>query len=233
MDGATPPVPFSSSRGRLAPAAHPTLERMGVLVIVLLLSLIGASSTSDVRHPPLWHWIEETPAIRSGLLSGESHYRQQSQTRKVSFVDAFSSIGDPRTFDRLDASLSKHGTAFEAGPAGPERFWVAYDPAHRLLRYHHGCCSYSEEILMANVGPPPSAVARYDLSKVVTQRGLQIGDSPAEAERVFGKAKSTVAGRDGYSGFFYSHTILRTCVQDSTLVFLRNRLVAISLWNGC
>jgi hypothetical protein len=212
---------------------------MTIVLLIQLLAPVGTPPTHVDLHPPLWHWIEAAPVIRSGLLSGQSHYYQLSETRIVSCDDELSSIesprivGSPKIFGGIDDALTKHGTAFEAGPAGPERFRVVYDPTHRLLRYHHGCCSYGEEVLVSDVGPPPQRVAHSDLTTIVTRRGLKLGDTRADVGAVYGKAKAVVVGRDGYTAFFYSRVIHRPCVQDSTFVFLGDRLVAISFWNGC
>jgi hypothetical protein len=209
------------------------------IIIGKVTMLLGASAASEsVYYPPLWHWIQSQPAFATGLISGESHYLHKSLTARTMADDCFLVRAHAQSCNDTwgPDPLLRSGTLFLAGSAGPEHYYVLYDPVHRIARISRGCCSYTEQLLVGDVGPPPQHVVERDLSALRTRLGVKLGASTSAVERIFGPAKKSNKSRTpGWTGLFYDFTRAHspTCVQDTTFVFHNGRLAAISLWNGC
>ncbi len=62
-------------------------------------------------------------------------------------------------------------TALVYGDTEPIKGHVLYDSAHKIVLYQEGCCAWSNAVLAAGVGAPPSSVHGGDLGSVRTQRG--------------------------------------------------------------
>lgn len=137
--------------------------------------------------------------------------------------------------------LIKNGTSFVYGPAGPVKGSVVYDRAHRIVLYDKGCCAERGFALTENVGQPPRPVTNADLSRVHTLRGVSLGMTQAQVERIYGSARShATKGRPGVATL--SYTTMRTkptepggntCGQFQSFFFRRDRLISIELLAGC
>ncbi len=128
-------------------------------------------------------------------------------------------------------------TFFVHGYAGPPKGTVVYDRRHRIAFYGQGCCSYFETVLAAGVAPPPVTVANHTLTRVRTESGIRLGDSPARVMRNYGKsALVRVPMHPGLRVLMYEngHPATRgVCVQRQTFGFRDGGVVFIRLYDGC
>ena len=134
--------------------------------------------------------------------------------------------------------LIRKGTAFSYAPSGKGS--VLYDRAHRIILYDKGCCAWRGFALTANVGPPPRLVRNVDLTGVHTMRGVALGMSRAQVERIYGPTRPYDAkGRPGVTTL--SYTTMKTkfaepggaCGQFQSFLFLQGRLISIELYVAC
>ncbi|HTV73217.1 MAG TPA: hypothetical protein VME66_05910, partial [Candidatus Acidoferrales bacterium] len=82
------------------------------------------------------------------------------------------------------------GSAYEHGPAGPERGQALYDYGHQILLFSRGCCSVESFVVAAGIGSPPMPVARADLAGISTHRGLRLGMTQKQVVQIYGPARA-------------------------------------------
>jgi hypothetical protein len=136
--------------------------------------------------------------------------------------------------------LVTNGTYYVYGTAEPIKGNVVYDRAHRIVLYSRGCCAWRGFALSANAGPPPKPVSGANLSGVRTMRGVSLGMTRAQVEKIYGPARPHgTKGRPG--GTTLSYTTMKAkpnepgdaCGQFQSFSFLRDQLVSIELLAGC
>ncbi len=126
----------------------------------------------------------------SGHGTAATSYRQL-----LDWTDRYASIAapDPTTttrtvdsvvlgFSRSPQYLSRKGDKSKAFAA------VLYDARHRVLALCFDDDAWSSFSLVANVPPPPFAVAEADLAGAVTQRGIHLGSPVGQVEAVYGRS---------------------------------------------
>jgi hypothetical protein len=135
----------------------------------------------------------------------------------------------------------KNGTSFVYGPAGPVRGRVVYDRAHRIVLYDKGCCAERGFALTANVEQPPKPVSDADLSGVHTKRGVSLGMTQAQVERIYGPTRPHETKRR-LGVMTLSYTTMKgtptkpagdACGQFQSFSFRQDRLISIELLAGC
>jgi len=220
-----------------------TLLRMqGVLQAVALFATVlarvaapvsDASIEADCRHyfkhaicsEALGRWLPNVPG-------GEDRTRRTTAT---AIFDGFRRT--PGTTQQSFWAYAPAATPFVHGPAGPPRGTVVYDRRHRIAFYGEGCCSYFVTVLAADVSPPPLAVSVRTLTRVRTDAGIRLGDSPARVMRVYGNAVlQTVPLHPQTRLLMYENAHPPQpgpCAQQQTFAFKNGRLVFIRLFNGC
>ena len=134
--------------------------------------------------------------------------------------------------------VMKSATAFAYDPSGKGR--VIYDRAHRIVLYQKGCCAWRGFALVTSFGPPPKPVTNADLSGVRTMRGVALGMTRAQVERIYGSTRPYDAkGRPGVTTL--SYTAMKTkfnepgaaCAQFQSFSFRQDRLLSIELLFEC
>ena len=205
-----------------------------------LLAAVTISATptpNPAVFPPLLKWVESQELMRSNLLGPFPRHVPVAQT---SVVDCFQANGEPgvKTGCRYGMADFEWGeyTAFNTGPAGPERYAIQYDAKHGLARVTRGCCSWHQDILLSGVTPPPEVIVQTDLSGRSTFNGLRLGDSGRDVERIFGP-HAAVTHSGGVDALFYRHAYRDPagagCGEDDTILLRSDRVVAIGFTNGC
>jgi hypothetical protein len=138
---------------------------------------------------------------------------------------AFGELADPPV----------RATWFQHGPT-LVRVQAVYDPVHRVVLYHQGCCGWDETVL-ARAPSPPDFVIRRDLSAVRTRHGIALGVSAARVVRAYGAARfhaSTKApGLRVLSYWRSQHAHFSGCAWFENFVFRGNRLIEIQAGHSC
>jgi hypothetical protein len=153
---------------------------------------------------------------------------------------ARAAVAKKESFDYAGSGcpLIKKGTAFAYAPSGKGS--VLYDRAHRIVLYDKGCCAWRGFALTADVGPPPKPVSNADLSGVRTMRGVALGMTVAQVQRIYGPARLyDTKGRPGVATI--SYTTMKTkfsepggaCGQFQSFSFRQDRLISIELYVAC
>jgi hypothetical protein len=134
----------------------------------------------------------------------------------------------------------KNGTSFVYGTAEPIKGNVVYDRAHGIVLYDKGCCAWRGFALTANVGQPPKPVSNADLSGAHTMRGVSLGMTRAQVERIYGSARPhATKGRPGVTTLSYTTMKAKptepgdACGQFQSFSFRQDRLISIELLAGC
>lgn len=134
----------------------------------------------------------------------------------------------------------KNGTSFVYGTGEPIKGKVVYDRVHRIVLYNKGCCAWRGFALTANVEKPPKPVSDADLSGVHTMRGVSLGMTQAQVERIYGAVRTHAAkGRPGATTLSYTTMKAKPtepgdpCGQFQSFSFRQNRLISIELLAGC
>jgi hypothetical protein len=136
---------------------------------------------------------------------------------------------------------AKDGTFFVYGNAGPPKGQVVYDYAHHVAFYDQGCCSWHDSVA-AYAPPPPKRVVNRDLTQLHTVRGVRLGMSPEQVQRIYGKATlRNVRGYNGVDVLPYTtfpprdqaNAIYTPCGQFENFFFQNDRLVLIQIGNWC
>ena len=134
----------------------------------------------------------------------------------------------------------KNGTFFVYGTAEPIKGNVVYDRVHGIVLYSKGCCAWRGFALTANPGRPPKPVSDADLTGVHTMRGVSLGVTRAQFERIYGPARPHDAkGRPGVTTLSYTTMKAKptepgdACGQFQSFSFRQDRLVSIELLAGC
>src|SRR5579862_6000047 len=135
----------------------------------------------------------------------------------------------------------KNGTFYVYGTAEPIKGYVAYDRVHGIVLYNRGCCAWRGYALTAGTAPPPKSVSNADLSGVRTARGVALGMTQAQVQKIYGPAQPHAAkGRPGMTTL--SYTTMKgkpnapggdACGQFQSFTFRQERLVSIELLAGC
>jgi hypothetical protein len=129
------------------------------------------------------------------------------------------------------------GTRFVYGQAGPPRGAVVYDRAHRIAYYGQGCCSWTEAVAAANVPAPPKYVKASNLQHLSTLRGVRLGQTPAQVQKIYGHTTlRPVGGHPGIAVLAYQAlqpSKSQDCGQFQNFFFRGNRLILIQLENAC
>jgi hypothetical protein len=135
----------------------------------------------------------------------------------------------------------KTGTSFVYGPAGPTKGRVVYDRVHAIILYEKGCCAERGFALTAKVGRPPTAVSDANLSGVHTMRGVWLGMTQAQVQKIYGSVRPHDS-KDQPGVTTFSYTTMKTkptqpggdaCGQFQSFSFRQDRLVSIELLAGC
>jgi hypothetical protein len=154
--------------------------------------------------------------------------------------DARAPAAKKESFDYAGSGcpLIKKATSFAYAPSGKGS--VVYDGAHKIVLYSKGCCAWRGFALSANVGPPPKPVSSADLTAVRTMRGVTLGMSQAQVERIYGPARPYGAkGQPNVTTL--SYTTMKTkftepggaCGQFESFSFRQSRLISIELYVAC
>jgi hypothetical protein len=193
---------------------------------------------------PAEEWLNRQPALQPGvfgnLVSNAYTHLRTSTPRFDCLVDASGATSvETSGYDAGCSSIDGDGLEFRLGPAGPQEYDVLYDHANRLVWFTRGCCSEEEDVLLADVAPPPFCFPdAASLAQMRTQLGIRLGESQAAVERVYGQAHPVTAG--AYRLLLYQYTpktsdnALRggSCMQSS-FAFSKGALVAIDFLNSC
>jgi len=132
------------------------------------------------------------------------------------------------------------------GDAGPTKGYVVYDPVHRIAFYEQGCCSWEDLVAAADTPAPPKPVVMRDLQNLTTMRGVRLGQTVRQVERIYGAA--TLLAVHGHphveflayttwppyihAGHYPPHW-RDPCGQFENFYFRQGRLMLIQLSNGC
>ena len=126
-------------------------------------------------------------------------------------------------------------TWFAHGPA-LVKVQAVYDPVHRVVLYHQGCCAWDETVL-ALAAPPPEPVVRRDLSRVRTRHGIALGASAARVVRAYGPARfhpSTQSPGLRVLSYWRSQNLhFSGCAWFENFVLRANRLIEIQAGHSC
>jgi len=208
---------------------------------VKTLGLTSLLALAAVLNPALGPWLGDPDTAFVAW--------QKGQTAVVTQYDYFV-CDPPRAPSAEKASfyyagsacpLVKSGTAFVYGSAGPIKGNVIYDRAHGIVFYDKGCCAWRGFALTAGVRPPPSPVSNANLAGVRTKRGILLGMTMAQVQKVYGAARShETKGMPGVQTLSYT-TMKGTptdskgdaCGQFQSFSFRQDRLVSIELLVGC
>jgi hypothetical protein len=137
----------------------------------------------------------------------------------------------------LDFRGPADGTRFVYGQAGPPRGLVVYDRAHRIAYYGQGCCSWTESIAAANVSAPPRYVKASNLQNLATLRGVRLGQTQAQIQKIYGQATPRpVPGQPGIAVLAYTAlqpSNVAECAQVQNFFLRSNHLILIQLENAC
>ena len=135
----------------------------------------------------------------------------------------------------------KSGTFYVYGTAEPIKGYVVYDRVHGIVLYNRGCCAWRGYALTAGTGQPPKSVNNADLSGVRTARGVSLGMTQAQVQKIYGPAQPHAAkGRPGMTTL--SYTTMKgkpnapggdACGQFQSFTFKQDRLISIELLAGC
>ena len=138
---------------------------------------------------------------------------------------AFGELADPP----VRATWFRHGPTLV-------RVQAVYDPVHRVVLYHQGCCGWDETVL-ARAPSPPEFVIRRDLSAVRTRHGIALGASPSRVVHAYGPARfhpSTQSpGLRVLSYWRSQHVHFSGCAWFDNFVFRANRLIEIQAGHSC
>jgi len=220
------------------------ISRFSVLRTIVLALAGGVPATVSAlaagagATPALGAWLPD-PNI------GDAAW-QKGQAAVISQYDYFVCAGartstvKKESFDYAGSGcpLIKKGTSFTYAPSGNGS--VVYDRARRIVLYSKGCCAWRGFALTADVGPPPKPVSSADLTGVHTMRGVALGMSQAQVERIYGPARPyDRKGRPGVTTL--SYTTMKTkftepggaCGQFQSFSFRQGRLVSIELYAAC
>ena len=134
----------------------------------------------------------------------------------------------------------RDGTFLVYGSAGPPRGRVVYDSVHHVAFYSVGCCAWREYALGYVASPPPKVVANRDLTGVRTVRGIRLDMSPAQVEAIYGASTLRTVAKAPHvfalsykTGLKMAATIHAPCEQNVDFFFRAERLILISLGDGC
>lgn len=130
------------------------------------------------------------------------------------------------------------GTFFVYGKAGPTKGTAVYDPAHRIVYYAEGCCTWHHVVVASEVGPPPKPLAARSLSKLRSSLGIKLGDPPSRIRVTYGPASfHSVSGSSTEQVLRYVHPLdVRrdpTCDDMTTFLFDRGRLIGMDFRREC
>jgi hypothetical protein len=171
--------------------------RRSLLAVVGVLAAVLPCAAAPPSIPPLPPRDDTTARWTRGYAV------KLADMTRTRVHDAFVGmpLGAPRFFlAGYDVAPPRNATAFVAGSAGPEHFFVAYDAANGVAFSMMGCCSWARAVLDGTLGPPPRRLARAELSGARTRRGLALGDSAARVRALWGAAEPRlVRGRTIYA----------------------------------
>ena|ERR1700676_5557 len=138
---------------------------------------------------------------------------------------AFGELADPPV----------RATWFAFGPT-LVKVQAVYDPVHRVVLYHQGCCGWDETAL-ARAPSPPEFVIRRDLSAVRTRHGIALGASPSRVVHAYGPARfhpSTQSPGLRVLSYWRSQDVhFSSCAWFDNFVFRANRLIEIQAGHSC
>jgi hypothetical protein len=221
---------------------------------LLLLAAFVASSAGAgaASNPATTFGTAWSPALGAWLPDPDTGFDawQKAQTSKTVQYDYFvcgKGNGAPSVAKQNFAypgsacALFKSATPYVFGTAEPMKGNLVYDRAHAVVFYSRGCCAWRGFALAAGVKPPPKTVASADLGDVRTMRGVTLGMTPAQVERIYGPAKMhPVKGNRDLSALSYT-TMKGTptngqgeaCGQFQSFAFRSAKVVSIELLTGC
>lgn len=105
-----------------------------------------------------------------------------------------------------------------------------------IVRDGHGCCAWFSVALAANAAPPPVALADRNVTRVATDTGVRLGDSPASVMRIYGTTQlQRVAKHPEMRMLLYenSRPPKPICIQRQEFGFTHDRLSFISIDDAC
>jgi hypothetical protein len=156
-----------------------------ICVFIMLVSCTGYASAT-MATPPDAVVCQYDGRMRDASTSNETfnawvqHY-QPYDSRPLE-RNTTTQAADAMT---VDLTSSKYFRGHIGGGGGT---WAMYDAQHRVLAY---CQMYdtAEGLFVAgNIGPPPFAVARGDLSALASRSGVGLGSTISDVRRVYGPA---------------------------------------------
>ncbi|MGA8535673.1 MAG: hypothetical protein WB615_16310 [Candidatus Tumulicola sp.] len=224
---------------------------VGAVVLTLAVAASIVFTAQGAADPAKAFGAAWSPALGAWLPDPEIGFDawSKNQTTIVSQYDYFI-CGSTRTPTEPKQSFYyagsacpqvKNGTFFVYGTAEPIKGYVVYDRAHRIVLYNKGCCAWRGYALTAGVAKPPKTVGNADLSGVHTARGVTLGMTATQVERIYGTARPhATKGQPGLTTL--SYTTMKgsptkpggdACGQFQSFTFRQDRLVSIELLVGC
>jgi len=166
---------------------------------------------------------------------------REGQSTTIAIFDSFAYRPKTRSLPSLRTGGPTDGTFFTYGIAGPPKGYVIYDRRHKIAFYHEGCCSWGTTVIASGVAPPPRNVVDRDLSRLQTNYGVRLGESPSHVKRIFGGATLwNIPERPGFQRLSYRANFPtpkppfhNACGISYQFVFHRQQLVFIELLGGC
>ncbi|HZX68032.1 MAG TPA: hypothetical protein VFE70_04060 [Candidatus Elarobacter sp.] len=198
----------------------------------------GASPTSDTATEALCRkYFKHTvcsEALGRWLPHVEADGGRSAPRTQTRIFDGFRKTAE--TTEWPFSAYAPTGTAFSYGDAGPPRGSIVYDRRNRVVFYGQGCCSWFSVVLAANVASPPVALADRNVSRIATDSGVHLGDSPASVMRVYGSAQlQRVSKHPEMQLLLYENSTppKPLCVQQQDFGFTHGRLSYIDVYDGC
>jgi hypothetical protein len=220
------------------------MKGLGSLLWPIACGFVFAASTAPfalAADPTLSTWL---PDLNSGFDAWS-----KGQATRVAQYDYFvcgSSMTPTVPKQNLGYAgsacpLLTNGTLFVNVSAGPTKGHVVYDSAHGIVLYEKGCCAERGVALTTEIAKPPKPVSNANLTGVHTMRGVTLGMTAVQVEKIYGTTRPhTVKVQPGLVTL--SYTTMKgtptksagdTCGQFQSFTFRQNRLVTIELLAGC
>jgi hypothetical protein len=222
------------------------MRRISILAIVLILAAISAAraiSEKDYEHAypffpesmrPAMEWVNrETRPDEPFLGLMFRSFRAPATTNRTAVRDALVGYDGPR--GPFGGTGGPGDGATYGFAVGKDTWRVVYDPVHRLVFYGESCCAFGRDVLVRVRTAAPRSVPRRDLSAMRTARGILLGMTVAQVEVREGSAPRTLGPTvDGRAALAYWSSLDgKTCVEERTFVFRRDRLEAVHVVRGC
>jgi hypothetical protein len=132
----------------------------------------------------------------------------------------------------VDVTTNKYFRGHVGGGGGT---FAKYDAKHRVLGYCQFYDTAEGLYLVGNIGPPPFAVTRGDLSGFSSRAGLRLGSTIADVRRVYGPASTVTA--NGKSELRYIRYIKvpnsrSSMIITTSFIFVNGRVTQIARTSG-